>query len=426
MNLFTRLFGAKPQKREITYQQGIDAGLVPLPTRSGVSVDERTALGLPPLWAGIRIISADVGSLEPILYKEGPNGQREAAVNHPVYRLLTEEPNGEHTRPVLFETLQAHALLHGAAFAEIVRDGAGRPTALWPIHPRNIRFGRSADGELVYQVTITVNDGTPGEVGSQVILNKDDILHVPGLSADGTGVAYSLLRLARETIGYGVGVQRYGASFFQNAARPGGVLEAQGQLNDTARENLRRSWQQLHAGTDNVGKVAILEEGLKFTPFQFSNEQNQYKDVLDWYGYQVAQLLCIPPTKIGVLGRATWSNIDALSQDYLTTTLRPWLEKWEAEFERKLLTPAERRTHYIEYDTSSILRADIASRSAFYSSAISTGWMTTNEVRAKENLPPVDGGDVLRVPLNTGPMTPTPEPHKEADGNPVDTQQLSA
>jgi HK97 family phage portal protein len=403
-------FRTKPAKREITYQQGIDAGLAAVPTRSGVSVDERTALGLPPLWAGIRIISADVGSLEPVLYKEGPNGQREAAVNHPVYRLLTEEPNPEHTRPVLFETLMFFALLHGAAFAEIVRDGAGKPVALWPIHPRNVAILRDTDtGELLYRVTITVNDGMPGQVGSQVTLRKEDVLHIPGLSADGTGVAYSLLRIARETIGFGVGVQRYGASFFANAARPGGVLEAQGQLNEAARENLRRSWQTLHQGTDNVGKVAILEEGLKFTPFALTNEQSQYSEVLDWFGYQVAQLLCIPPTKIGVLGRATWSNIDALSQDYLTTTLRPWLEKFEAEFERKLLTPTERASgYYVEYDTAAILRADIASRSAFYSSAINTGWMTTNEVRGRENLPPVDGGDVLRVPLNTGPMAPTP------------------
>ncbi|MBX9677418.1 MAG: phage portal protein [Gemmataceae bacterium] len=423
MGFFDRLFGdkAKPNtpaitaKRDITYQQGFDAGLVPLPTSSGVTVDERTALGLPPLWAGIRIISADVGSLEPVLYREQANGQREPAVNHPVYRLLCDEPNPEQTRPVVFETLMFFALLHGAAFAEIVRDGAGRPQALWPIHPRNVRIGRDANGELVYQVTITLADGMPGEAGRQITLSKEDILCVPGLSADGTGVAYSLLRIARETLGFGVATQRYGAGFFANAARPGGVLEAQGQLNDNAKENLRRSWQSLHSGTDNVGKVAILEEGLKFTPFTFSNEQNQYKDVLDWYGYQVAQLLCIPPTKIGVLGRATWSNIDALSQDYLTTTLRPWLEKFEAEFEKKLLTPTERNQgYYVEYDTTALLRADISSRSAFYSSAINTGWMTTNEVRARENLPPVEGGDVLRVPLNTGPMTSNPEPAKVA------------
>jgi HK97 family phage portal protein len=391
MNLWQRLFGTKNEKRgvplsQITKDIGVELGLVDAPTRSGVSVSEQTALGISALWAGIRTISQDVGSLEPILYREGPNGSREVADDHPVHFLLTEEPNPEMTRPVLFETLQAHALLHGAAVCEIEHNGAGTPVALWPIHPRNVQTKRSPSGQLYYLVTAN---------GQQVELQPEDILHVPGLSPDGT-VGYRLLTVARETLGFAIATQRYGSSFYGNAARPGGVLSTAGQLNETARENLRRSWQQLHQGTENVGKVAILEEGLQFTPFTMTNEQNQYKDVLNWFVYEISRFLLIPPSKLMSLEKATWGNLETLNQDYLTTTLRPWLEKWETEFERKLLTPTERRTHYVEYDVTTLLRADASSRATFYGTAINTGWMTVNEVRARENLPPIDGGDIIR------------------------------
>ena len=132
---------------------------------------------------------------------------------------------------------------------------------------------------------------------------------------------------------------------------------------------------------------------MNFEPYQLTNEQSQYKDILDWYGYQVAQLLCIPATKIGVLGRATWSNLETLNTDYLTTTLRPWLEKIEAEIERKLLTETERRTMYVEFDTTALLRADIGTRYNAYAVALSNKFMTVDEVRARENLPPL-GTDI--------------------------------
>jgi HK97 family phage portal protein len=393
MGLFQRLFG-KAEKRgiplsQVTSQSAFELGLTDSPTRSGVTVSEQTALGISALWAGIRTISQDVGSLEPVLYRESSQG-REVAEDHPVYALLTETPNPDMTRPVLFETLQAHALIHGGAFAEIERNGAGTPTALWPIHPRNVVILRDGSGNLVYRVTVTINNlNDQHQLGEQVDLAPEDILHVPGLSPDGT-VGYRLLSIARETLGFAIATQRYGSSFYGNAARPGGILSTAGQLNDTARENLRRSWQLLHQGTENVGKVAILEEGIEFKPFVMTNEQSQYKDLLNWLVYEVARFLLIPPTKLMSLeGASQYAVLEQLSTEYLTVTLRPWLEKWEAEFERKLLTPTERRNHYIEYDTVPLLRADATTRANFYQSAIQNGWMTVDEIRARENLPPL-------------------------------------
>lgn len=395
MGIWHRIFfGGGTQRRgiplsQLTGQQAVDLGLADATSRSGVQVGELTALGVSSLWAGVRTISQDVGSLEPVLYRMGPDGTPEVATGHPVHSLLSESPNPEMTRPVLFETLQAHALLHGGAFAEVERDGAGSPVSLWPIHPRNVQILRAADGGLTYRVTIAPSNLSGEPVGSTVDLKAEDVLHVPGLSPDGT-VGYRLLSIARETLGFCIATMRHGSSFYGNSARPGGVLSTQGQLNDTARENLRRSWQALHQGADNVGKVAILEEGLTFTPFAMTNEQNQYKDLLNWLVYEVARFLLIPPTKLMSLeGTSQYAVLEQLSSEYLTVTLRPWLEKWEAEFERKLLRPAERAAHWVEYDTVPLLRADATTRASFYASAIQNGWMTVEEVRSRENLPPL-------------------------------------
>lgn len=378
MGFFQRLFGIKQQKRSITWDQAARIGLVDTPTLAGVTVNDTTALGISALWCGIRVISQDIGSLEPILYREGPSGTRDIAADHPVYKLLAEEPNPEMTRPVFFETLQAHALL-GNAFAEIERNGAGEPVALWPIHPGNVQVGRDDAGRLSYKVTVQAGE---------VYLSPDDVLHVPGLSPDGS-VGYKLLNIARETLGFAIGTTRFGASFMGNAARPSGMLQTQGQLNETARENLRRSWGQLHSGTDNTGKVAILEEGMTFTPFQLTNEQSQYTQILSFLIYEVARFLNCPPSKLHDLQKATWGNLETLNQDYLTTTLRPWLVKWEKEIERKLLNPDEREELYVEFDTTNLLRADIGTRYSAYATALSNKFLTVDEVRARENLPPL-------------------------------------
>jgi HK97 family phage portal protein len=373
------IFKKKETKRAITYDQLAKlGGFIESPTRSGVSVTEETALGISALWCGIKVISQDVGSLEPVLYRE-VGQQREIATSNPIHALLTESPNLEQTRPVFFETLQSHALLFGNAFAEIERTNAGEPVALWPIHPGNVKVGRTEKGELAYEVTTAQGS---------VVLSSYDVLHVPGLSADGS-VGYKLLQVARETLGFGIAAQRYGSSFFGNAARPSGVLQTQGQLNETARDNLRKSWNQLHQGTDNVGKVAILEEGLVFTPFQLTNEQSQYKDILNWFVYEVARFLNCPPSKLHSLEKATWGNLETLNTDYLTTTLRPWLIKWEKELEKKLLSEIDKPTHYVEFDTTLLLRADISTRYSAYATALTNGFLTVDEVRAKENLPPL-------------------------------------
>lgn len=390
--------------RALTFSLGESVGLVGGKTYSGVTVNESTALGISALWCGIRTISQDVGSLSPELYQQDADGTRQEVESHPVATLL-DDPNPELTRPVVFETLMAHALLWGNAFAEIQRDGAGKPVALWPIHPRNVQVMRDDNGGLVYRVTIDVSNLAPEQqVGTQTYLQPADVFHVPGLSLSGCGVGERLLSIARETLGFGIATQRYGASFFGNACRPGGFLTSPNQMSEQGVENLRRSFQMLHGGTENAGKTVLLEEGVTFQPYATTNEQSQYRDVLSWYVTEVARLLVIPPSKLMDLQRATWGNLTELNRDYLTTTLRPWLTKFEAEANRKLLSYGERKTLYVEFDTSTLLRADQSTRYAAYQVGITAGFLSVDEVRRWENLPPMP--------------TPTPTPTEvNATGN---------
>src|SRR5947209_13998005 len=420
MGFWSNIFRRSRLSPGINYQIGANAGFFDRPTRSGVQVTEATALGLSAVWCAVRTISQDVGTLSPILYR-ATDRTTDARKGHPVARLLRDSPNPEMTRLTFFETVQSHVLLHGLSVCEIQRDGAGRPIALWPIHPLNVQvFRDQSTGALTYRVTFTPSTADAAHpVGTQVDLAAEDVLAVPGLSPEGT-VGYKLLTLARESIGFGIATQRYGAAFFGNSARPSGVLQTDGVLSDPARENLRKSFNEFYAGVDNVGLVAVLEEGLKFTPWTLTNEQSQLKDVLNWYVYEIARLFNIPPSKLWSLEKATWGNLETLQRDYLTSCLRPWLEKWEAELERKLLTPAERDAGlYIEFDTSALLRADQATRYTAYATALAgKPFLTVNEVRAMENRPAIDGGDVLADPPAQAPS--------QADDAQADPQPYTA
>ena len=407
------------EERAITYQTGTAVGLIPSPNYSGMQVTEQTALGLSALWCGVRVISEAVGSLPPTLYQKDGKGRLTRAEAHPLFHLLAREPNVEATRPVVFETAQAHALLYGNAYLEIERDNGGRPVALWNVHPSFVQVARdSQTGRLIYRVQNSISGGPPGTPGQSQILDAADMAHIPGISPDAS-VGYRLLTLARDTIGFGLAAQRYGCSLFRNMGRPAGVIDVPvtSKLNEDGMANLKRSFAQEHSG-ENVGSIAIMEQGYKFTPLTLAtNEQVQYKDLLTFFVYEVARLLNLSPTKIFALDRATWANLETLNQDFLDSTLRPWLEKWEAELEKKLLMPSEKGRYCIEWDTSELLRADKLTRYTTYSTALNgAAFRTINEVRADENLPPIEGGDCLPT------STPAAQDQQPADVKAEDQQ----
>lgn len=397
-----RWIGGRSEARAMTLEDWLRRKLDGVPAAAGVPVTVQRALGLSALWCGVKVISEAVGMMPLVLYQKTAAG-RERAEADDLYPVLHDEPNPEQTRPVFFETLQSHCLLHGNGYAEIERNGDGSARHLWICHPTRTRPDRDPAGRLVYKV-----QGVPGQPPATI--PAADMLHVPGLGPDGS-VGYELLEYGRDTIGFALAAQLYGASWFKNAGRPGGILEVAGQLSPEQQETLRRSWQQLHAGADNAGRVAVLEQGTKFSPFTPTNEQAQYRELLLFFVYEVARLLNIQPSKLHDLAKATWGNLETMNQDFLTTTLQPWLTKWEAEVKKKCLPAAVKRVRYCEFLTDVIIRTDYKTRVEGLNKLTGGPILTVNEARRLENLPPIDGGDSLRLP----PSAPTPTAPPPAD-----------
>lgn len=393
------------------------------PVSSGVSVSEHTALNLSAVWCATRVISEAVASLPLILYRRLGEGGKERATAHPLYVLLKDSPNPEMTSFVFREVLQSHLLLWGNAYAEIERDGSGRPIALWPIPPNRVQPGRR-EGQLVYRVQT--------DNGQTVELRPENVLHIPGLGFDGL-VGYSPISLARESLGLTAACERFGSSFFGNAAKPGGVLEYPGQLSDQARENLRKSFEYIHSGASNTGRTLILEEGMKFTGTTIPPEDGQFLQTRQFQILEIARWFNLPPHRLKDLGRATWNNIESENISFIQDTLRPWLIKWEQEVSRKLLLPNERRTYFVEHLMDAYLRGDTESRFRVYVAGLNNGIFSINEVREMENKNPVEGGDKYMRPANLKDITeetPEPEPmspddqeQDEQDQNPGDQSQ---
>lgn len=377
-------------------------------TPAGVSVSEDTARHYAPWFAGVRLIAEDVASLPLITYERLTRGKRRAT-EHPLYPVLHDQANPVMSAVALRETMQGHAITWGNGLAYPVRDRAGNVRELWPLHPCRVRpeFRRTGPGpgELWYRYDDPVN-------GIRAMLAPDEVLHIPGLGGDGIW-GWSVLELARNSIGLGVATETYGAHFFGNGSRPGGVLETTGTLSEAAAKRLRADWENLHRGLDRAQRVAILEEGLTWKQVGIPPEDAQFLETRRFQVTEMARWLRLPPHKIADLERSTHNNIEQEAGDYIANTLRIWLVRWEAAIFSRLLTSAERGRFFAEHLLDGMLRGDTKTRYEAYAIGRNWGWFSANDVRELENLNPIDGGDAYMVPLNMVPAdSPLPEPER--------------
>lgn len=365
------------------------------PVSSGVNVSEDKALNFSAVWRAVSLISGSLASLPLHLYRRKDDG-RDRADSHPVAKIL-RNPNPEMSAMVFRETLQAHVLTWGNAYAEIVRSGGGRPIALVPIAPNRVRVERDAQRNVVYRV------GNPD--GTATTLQHDEMLHVPGLGFDGL-VGYSVIRRARESIGLGLATEQFGAAFFGNGAWPGIVAEYPGKLTKEAIARLRESWNLQHMGPDNAHKFSVLEEGMKVSKgMSIPPDDAQFLETRKFQVVEIARWFGVAPHKLMDLERATFSNIEHQALEYLQDTLRPWLVRWEQECDRKLLMDGERDTYYCEHLVDALLTVDIAARYNAYAVARNWGWLSADDVRRKENMNALpDGqGEIYLIPANMMP-----------------------
>jgi HK97 family phage portal protein len=371
---------------------------------SGVTVNEATALNYSAVWSAVQLISAQVGSLPLVLYRK-KNDDKQRYDAHPLYRIVHDRSNPEMSAFIFRETLQAHVLLWGNAYAEIERDNANRPVALWPITPERVTpfrerywdatVGDHRFGPLQYRVA------NPG--GGDTILNAPNVIHIPGLGYNGT-TGYSVISHARESIGLGIATERFGGTFFGNGSTFGGALEHPGTLTEPARKNLSESLQRQHQGVDRAHKFVILEEGMKYQKFGIPPNDAQFLETRTFQVGEIARWFNLPPHKLKELSRSTNNNIEQQNLEYYIDCIATWLERWEQELCEKLISPLERNTQEIEFVTEGLLRGDSASRGEFHSKQFSVAAITPNEIRRKENLNTVPGGDHSFVAMNLIPL----------------------
>ena len=363
---------------------------------SGKRVNERTAMQMTAVYSCVRILSEAVAGLPLQFYRYTADGGKEKAVDHPLYFLLHDEPNPEMTSFVFRETLMTHLLLWGNAYSQIIRNARGEIIALYPLMPDRMTVNRDGDGQLYYEYYMNTEDAHTMK-GTTVRLQPHDVLHIPGLGFDGL-VGYSPIAMAKNAIGMAIACEEYGAKFFANGAAPSGVLEHPGTIKDPSR--VRESWQATFGGSANANKVAVLEEGMKYTPISISPNEAQFLETRKFQIDEIARIFRVPPHMVGDLEKSSFSNIEQQSLEFVKYTLDPWVARWEQAMVRALLTQEEKKTYFFKFNVDGLLRGDYQSRMNGYATARQNGWMSANDIRELENLdriPEEAGGDLYLI-----------------------------
>lgn len=351
-------------------------------TTSGENVDEFKAMQTTAVYACVRILAEAVASLPLHVYERTPTGKVQA-IEHPLYGLLHDEPNPEMSSFIFRETMMSHLLIWGNAYVQIIRDKGGRVISLYPLLPDKMSVHRDDSGRLYYKYQRQTEENPNFNDKGAVLLKQEDILHVPGLGFDGL-IGYSPIAMAKNAIGMTLAIENYGAAFFKNGANPGGVLEHPGILKDPKR--VRDSWNAVYNGATNAHKVAVLEEGMKYTQVGIPPEEAQFLQTRKFQINEIARLYRIPPHMVGDLEKSSFSNIEQQSLEFVKYTLDPWVVRLEQAFKRSLFLPEEKKTYFVKFNVDGLLRGDYQSRMNGYAIGRQNGWLSTNDIRELEDL----------------------------------------
>ena len=380
-------------------------------TYTGKSVSPNGALKNTAVYACVRVLSESIAGLPLHIYARR-NGQKQRANDFYLYSILHDAPNPVMTSFEFREALQTHLLLWGNAYCEIEADGRGRVTALWPLRPDKMEKVEHVGSELFYRYRL------PN--GATKDFRQEQIWHLRGMSGDGIH-GYSPIQLARQAVALSNAAEEFGGRFFGNDARPGGALSTDGVLDDESYERIKRSWAATHQGVSNSHRVAILEQGLSWEQIGMPLSDAQFLETRKFQISDIARIYRVPPHMIGDLERATFSNIEHQSLEFVMHSLRPWLVRWEQSIKQKLMLKKERKVYFAEFSVDGLLRGDTKSRYEAYGSGILNGWITRNEVRALENLNPLTGLDEPLTPLNM--TTDTGGTTQQTNSKPTKTEQ---
>lgn len=388
------------------------------PSDSGERVNATTALSHCPVWQAVNVLAGDLGQLpwHKMLRSEDNRGA-EKDREHPLEWLIAYQPNGFQSPSEWRECVMATALLWGNSVSVINRNAQGE-RELIPLDP-SVTTGE-ADSDFGYLVSTRVG-------GKTLTFAPWQVFHIKGLATNGWW-GQGVVSVAKNVIGHGLALQKHGNRVFKNGARPSGVLQHPSKLSPEARANLRAEWEAIHSGSDNAGRIAILWEDMKFNPMSMSNEDAQWLDARRMDREQVASLFNLPAFKLNALEHsAVRANLEEQNRDYFNTSLARWLNKFNQEAERKLLSMRERRSklHFFKFSPEGFLKGDIQKRYAAYSQAITARFMSPNEVRALEDMNPYEGGDeYLNPAIDTAGGSGSTQPADPNTSNNAAAQQL--
>ena len=392
------------QARDKPVDKAADAGYSFLfgRTTSGKPVNERTAMQTTAVYACVRILAEAVASLPLHVYEYRDDGGKKLVHDHPLYYLLHDEPNPEMTSFVFRETLMSHLLIWGNAYAQIIRDGAGRVLGLYPLLPDQMDVQRDDCGNIYYVYSRNSDENPMFKEYGDIRLKAEEVLHIPGLGFDGL-IGYSPIAMAKNAVGMTLACEEYGASFFANGANPGGVLEHPGVLKDPSK--VRESWNSVYRGVNNAHKIAVLEEGMKYQQIGIPPEEAQFLETRKFQINEIARLYRIPPHMVGDLDKSSFSNIEQQSLEFVKYTLDPWVIRWEQSLQRSLLLPGEKGKYFIKLNVDGLLRGDYQSRMNGYAVGRQNGWFSANDIREMENMNPIPDEQGGNLYLINGAMT---------------------
>nr|WP_281290158.1 phage portal protein [Nitrospirillum amazonense] len=386
------------------------------PTDSGVPVSPETAMRNTAVYGCVRVLAETLAQLPCSIYRRTEGDGGDEATDHPLHPLLTSAANEWTPAAEFRQQLQTYLSTYGNAYAYANRGADGAVAELLVLKPTQVAI----EVDQVTQEPLYIFSNLAGQ---QTKVSRRDMVHLRTIGLE-TYRGDSPITAAREAIGLGLVLERYGAGLFGRGARPSGLLKYGKKMGDDLLGRLRRSFQGFYGGGDNAGRTLILEDGVEFQPLQLNSTDAQYLELRKFQIQEIARVWRVPLHLIADLERITYSNAEILGSQFLTFCILPLVRIWVDSLSLTLLTPEERKTLYIAFDTDSIARADMAARFASYSQAITSGVLNPNEARRLEGRAPYAGGDEFVRAVNVaptpsaGPATPAANIPEATNGTP--------
>jgi HK97 family phage portal protein len=368
------------------------SGLLGNSTYAGKTVNDETAMQISVVWACIKILSESVGALPLGIFEKEKNGNAHQ-VDHPLSEILIDAPNADMTSQEFREAKQTNLGLRGNGYSLKELRPNGNVASLYPIPAQNCVPEKDRETGLIFYKFL--------DRGKWETLPREKIWHIKGFGSTGL-MGYSPIAMARQAMGLSLATEEFGSRFFSQGAKPSGLVKIPTWLKEDqraiARENIAKFWQ----GLENAQKLVLLEGGMDYESVSMPLEDAQFLQTRRFQLHEICRIYRVPPHMVADLERATFSNIEQMSLEFVQFTLLPWLTRWERSAERWLLKPEERGRFFIRLNFEGMLRADSQARADYLTKLVANGLMSRNEARAKENMNGVqgDGMDAYTVQSN--------------------------